>query len=125
MVKCSNCNIENPDSNLNCSECQYEFVIAILECTEGEDAVQTGKTWKLNAKDYIIGRSATTDICIPGNYVSRQHGKLIYNSEEKKFYYQSLARNTMEYEKKSYKILDGAILPFPENIELKINYCQS
>ena len=50
------------------------------------------------------------------------HGNLKYNETEIRFYYESLGKNPLEYEKESYKILDGAILPFPETIELKLTY---
>jgi len=69
-----------------------------------------------------MGRSHKCDICIPGTYVSRNHGKLIFHAKEEVFYYEALGQNALEFETSSYQILEGAILPFPESIELKLSY---
>lgn len=122
MIICEKCKAENPEVNSKCFSCGAVLLVGTLECVSGEGNMQEGTKWQLLAKNYSLGRSKHCDICIPGTYVSRQHGNLIYNAEENRFYYESLATNTMDYEKGSYKIFDGAILPFPASIELKLNY---
>lgn len=122
MIICKNCKTENADDNITCSGCGKDLLIAILECINGDENISAGTIWKLYGKDYKVGRSEHNDIQIKGTCISRHHFNLNYDSEQNIFYYESLARNTFDFEKKTYKILDGAIIPLPEAIELKLNY---
>jgi len=122
MIICKNCKSTNDDNLVECSSCGKSLLLATLECIISDNSIEVGAIWELNSKDYSVGRSLSCDIIIPGQFVSRNHFNLKYNSEESAFYYESLARNLLEFEKQTYKILDGAIIPLPEGIELKLNY---
>ena len=122
MLNCPHCKTENPEVNSKCFNCGEIFPFAMLECISGEGEMKEGTKWNLAPQDYIIGRSKSCDITIPGSFVSRNHCHLRYHSEEKIFYYESLGKNTLDFEKGKYKIFNGAILPFPETIELKLIY---
>jgi len=123
MICCRNCNTANADSNSQCSSCEASLLIAVLECIlSSDERVEQGTQWGLFGKDYTVGRSLNNDIVISGEFVSRQHFMIKYNVEEKVFYYESIARNLLDFEKQTYKILDGAIIPLPETIELKFSY---
>lgn len=122
MIYCKKCKSENSENEKLCANCGVSLIIAVLECINGDENIELGTRWELFGRDYQLGRSVNCDIIIKGTCISRIHCNFKYCQEENRFYLESLAKNTFDFEKKSYKILDGAIIPFPETIELKLNY---
>jgi FHA domain-containing protein len=122
MIICKSCKTENEGENTKCSSCEKNLLLATLECIISDGKMEVGTKWNLYGKDYTLGRSVKCDIPISGTFVSRHHCNLKYDPDENMFSYESFAQNLLEFEKQTYKILDGAIIPFPDGIELKFTY---
>jgi hypothetical protein len=119
--KCSYCNADNDRTCLICRKCNKSLVVARLECVEPFENMVAGTVFELLPLSYSIGRGSDNHIVITDKIVSRHHLELICNLEEKLFHVHLLGQNRQDFEKETYKLFDGAVIPVGKG-SFKFNY---
>ena len=109
--KCFHCGADNDRNSLSCVNCGARLVVAMLECIDPFENICAGTVFELLPHPYSIGRGTDNHIVISDSIVSRHHLELIFHQAEKYFEVQVLGMNRQDFEKESYRLFDGAVIP--------------
>ncbi len=111
IFKCFNCGADNDRNSLSCVKCGGGLVVAMLECIEPFENIPAGAVFELLPISYSMGRGSENHILIIDKFVSRHHIDLICHPTEKYFEVHVVGMNKQDFEKESYRLLDGAVIP--------------
>ena len=122
---CPHCKAYNFGDSEKCCLCGKKLRVALFECISSSCNIEVGTDWKLCGTEYTIGSSEDCDIVIEHPDILPQHCRIVYKIDEKQYYYLSLSDKKLPFEKRQYKILEGAILPILDIAEFKLRYIKS
>jgi len=111
IFKCSSCNAENDRSSLVCKKCKECLVVASLECVDPFENIIPGTVIELLPLTYTIGRGTDNHIVVSDKFVSRHHAELIFDAASNTFQVHLLGMNRQDFEKETYRLFDGAVIP--------------